>query len=185
MQYYYETSHVQQFNHVLTRQASVGLDRPWLNILINFSVIFYHIIAHSSAHYVWILINYASKSCQIYLLSCNTSMNTIDTIQLFICKVLHPHPKINWEWAIWHQSGRPGLKALFLSVPSWNFSFTTIWLCPSQTCFNWHRWTIFLVCIMTYRTRSGNFDGFSVMFHSVIGRSSAQYIWILINDTSK
>ena len=98
MQYHYETSHVQQFNHVLTRQASVGLDRPWLNFDDDeFSVIFYHIIARNSAHYVWILINYASKSCPKYLLSCNTSMNTIDTLQLFICKVLHPHPKTNWE----------------------------------------------------------------------------------------
>ena len=113
------------------RYTIFPLDRPWLKIFMNFSVIFYHIIAHSSAHYVWILINDASTSCPMYLLLCNTSMNTIDTIQLLICKVLHPHPKTNWEWAIWHQSGRPGLKALFLAVPSWNFSFTTIWLCPS------------------------------------------------------
>ena len=43
----------------------------------------------------------------------------------------------------------------------------------------------FLDFITTYRTKVANFGEFSVIFPHIIGHSSAQYVWILINYTLK
>ena len=43
----------------------------------------------------------------------------------------------------------------------------------------------FLDFITTYQTKVANFGDFSVIFPHIIGHSSAQYVWILINYTLK